>query len=327
MITTPNGIMIPIIFKGGLPYIEQHYHTDAQIRDIKQEEIMTSPGEWNPSLLDNSSNTSEQQLKQLSPTSIDTIDNFYNMEENIIVQKNDINKNSIVCDDSSTSSGSRWQSYRARTRKEKHKKHYGPKGKEIKWMYGYVSPTKAIEHKLKFSTHPPDRPSAIQTNPMNRYDLRIKGVPNDIVSNLRALVFQSRPSGMAQSGGVIYFDSNSDDDNSEEEEESLTADDNEEKINNDSCCPIDAHKVVTGTLFKEDRVAYVQKCLHWEYYYAPCNIYSNTDMAMEIWLHLTDTWSLCENAPLLNENPNIRRDEEVDEWMLEYTRHRCTKEC
>ena len=44
--------MIQIIFKGGLLYIEHYYLTDAQMRVIKREEIMTSPGEWNPSLLD-----------------------------------------------------------------------------------------------------------------------------------------------------------------------------------------------------------------------------------------------------------------------------------
>ena len=114
-ITTPNGI----IFKGGLPYIERYYPTDTQMRDVKQEEIMTSPGECNSSLLDDSTNALEQRLKQFSPTSIDATDNFYNMEENIIVQKSNIDDNSIISDASSTSTSSRRQSYHARTRKEK----------------------------------------------------------------------------------------------------------------------------------------------------------------------------------------------------------------
>ena len=59
MISTPNDIMIPIIFKGTLPYIKQCYPTDSQMRDITGKEIMTSPGEWNPSLLDDSPNASE----------------------------------------------------------------------------------------------------------------------------------------------------------------------------------------------------------------------------------------------------------------------------
>ena len=52
MISTPNGTMIPIIYKGGLPYIQHYYPTDKQMRVIMREEIKTSPGEWNPSLLD-----------------------------------------------------------------------------------------------------------------------------------------------------------------------------------------------------------------------------------------------------------------------------------
>ena len=63
MITTPNGIMIPIVFKGGLLYFEHYYPTGKKIRNITQEETMTSPGEWNPSLLDDMSNTSEKRLK------------------------------------------------------------------------------------------------------------------------------------------------------------------------------------------------------------------------------------------------------------------------
>ena len=63
MITTPTGIMIPIVFKGGLTYTDHYYPTDKQMRDIRQEEIMTSPGEWNPSLLDDSPNAPKLQLK------------------------------------------------------------------------------------------------------------------------------------------------------------------------------------------------------------------------------------------------------------------------
>ena len=61
--TTPNGIMLPIIFKVVLPYVEHHYPTDAQMRDIKQEQIKISPGDWNPSLLGNLPNICEQRFK------------------------------------------------------------------------------------------------------------------------------------------------------------------------------------------------------------------------------------------------------------------------
>ena len=63
MITTPNGIMMPTVFKGGLPYLEHGYPTDKQMRDITREETMTSPGDWNPSLLGYMPNASEQRLK------------------------------------------------------------------------------------------------------------------------------------------------------------------------------------------------------------------------------------------------------------------------
>ena len=45
MITTQNRILIPIVFKSGLPYLEHYYPTDKQMREITREEIMTSPGE------------------------------------------------------------------------------------------------------------------------------------------------------------------------------------------------------------------------------------------------------------------------------------------
>ena len=44
-IITPNGIMIPMVFEGGFPYIEHYYPTDKQMRDIIHKEIMTSLGE------------------------------------------------------------------------------------------------------------------------------------------------------------------------------------------------------------------------------------------------------------------------------------------
>ena len=92
---------------------------------------MTSPGEWNPSLLDNAPNASEKRLRQLPSTPIEVTDKFYNMEGDIIVQKRDVDVDdiSVVSDDSSTSSGSRRRSHRARTRKGKQKKRHGPKGK------------------------------------------------------------------------------------------------------------------------------------------------------------------------------------------------------
>ena len=68
---------------------------------------MTLPGEQNLSLLDDTPNTSEKRLKQFPSTPIDATDGFYNMEGDIIVQKNDIDEISIISNSFSTSSGSK----------------------------------------------------------------------------------------------------------------------------------------------------------------------------------------------------------------------------
>ena len=110
-----------MVYKGGLPYIQYYYPTDKQIREITREEIMTSPGEWNPSLLDDVLNASETRLKQFPPTPMVQTEMFYKMEGHIVVQRSDINSDddiSIVSDITSTSSGNRCRSYRSRTRHE-----------------------------------------------------------------------------------------------------------------------------------------------------------------------------------------------------------------
>ena len=58
LITTPNGTNIPIIYKGGLPYIQHYYPTDQQMQEVTREEIMTSPATWNPSLIDDAPDAS-----------------------------------------------------------------------------------------------------------------------------------------------------------------------------------------------------------------------------------------------------------------------------
>ena len=60
IITTPNGTNIPIVYKDGLPYIQHYYPTDKQMREITREEIMTSSGTWNPSLIDDSPDASQK---------------------------------------------------------------------------------------------------------------------------------------------------------------------------------------------------------------------------------------------------------------------------
>ena len=85
MISTPNGTLIPIVYKGGLPYIQHYYPTDKQMREIIREEIMTSQGEWNPSLLDDEPDATQKQLRQFPSTPIEQTYAFYNLEGQIIV--------------------------------------------------------------------------------------------------------------------------------------------------------------------------------------------------------------------------------------------------
>ena len=86
---------------------------------------MTSPGEWNPSLLDDAPNASETRLNSFQTTHMEQTEMFYNMEGDIVVQRSDIVSDddiSIVSDTPSTSSGNRRCSYRSRTRHEKKKR-------------------------------------------------------------------------------------------------------------------------------------------------------------------------------------------------------------
>ena len=177
--------MIPIIYKGGLPYIQHYYPTDKQMREITREEIMTSPGEWNPSLLDDEPDATQKRLWQFPPTPIEQTDAFY-LESQIIVQKNDtdLDDASIVNDNSSTSSGSRRRSYRSRTRVEKQKKRHGPKGdrvKSIKWWDDKKSEDNS------FPTHPPPIVNPVP-DPVDKFDSRIRGVPIDIESELNSKI-------------------------------------------------------------------------------------------------------------------------------------------
>ena len=127
MITTPSGLMIPIVYKDGLPHIEHFYPTNRQMVEIVHEEIMTSAAVWNPTLLDDTVGATDLRIKQLPTTPIEFTNDFYNLQGDIIVQKCDIDIDSV---DSGNSTNSK--PYRSRTRKEKHKIRHGPKGNRIK---------------------------------------------------------------------------------------------------------------------------------------------------------------------------------------------------
>ena len=75
------------------------------MKEITREEIMTSPAVWNPSVLDDAPDTSQRRLRQFPSTQIEFTEGFYNMEGDVIVQKTDIDDNSLASNNSSTSSG------------------------------------------------------------------------------------------------------------------------------------------------------------------------------------------------------------------------------
>ena len=112
---------------------------------------MTLPGTWILSLIDDSLDASQRRLRQIPPTPIEFTDSFYDMEGNIIVQKTDVEDNSINSNNSSTSSGSRGRSYRSRTRKEKQKKCHGSK---ISWWDDSVMNYVDSEPNPQFPSHP-----------------------------------------------------------------------------------------------------------------------------------------------------------------------------
>ena len=145
-ITTPNGTTIPISYKGGLPYFEHYYPTDQQMKDITREEIMTSPGIWNPSTLDDAPNSSQKRLRQFPSTPIEFTEGFYNLEGDIIVQRSSIgDDNSIVSNNSS--SGSQRRAYRQLTKKERGRPRHKSK---ISWWDDPVMNYVNSEPKLNF---------------------------------------------------------------------------------------------------------------------------------------------------------------------------------
>ena len=82
--------------------------------------------------------------------------------------------------------------------------------------------------------------------PVDNFHSRIRGVPNDIKSELNQLLSES--SDLVQDTDDVITTT----------------------INNAFRKPIDSENGATGTLIEEDGVLYVQKCLHGEYYYESC---------------------------------------------------------
>ena len=87
MVQTPNGVILPIIIKNGLPYLEHHYPTDKQMREISREEFMTLKNDWDPSKYDDTSDEVEVRLRQIPSTPIEATASFYDTEGNIRAHK------------------------------------------------------------------------------------------------------------------------------------------------------------------------------------------------------------------------------------------------
>ena len=93
-----------------------------------------------------------------------------------------------------------------------------------------------------------------------------------------------------------------------------------ETVNNGFRQQIDSSSGATGTILEKDGVLYVRKCLHCEYCYKSCEIYSDTDESTTISAHSTDSWSLYDSAPPLKDNPISILDNNFDQWLLEENR-------
>ena len=106
MITTPSGLMIPMVYKDGLSHIKHFYPTNRQMVEIMHEEIMIPARVWNPTLLDDTVGATNLRNKQLPTTPIEFTNDFYNFQGDIIVQKSNIDIDSVDSNNSTTSTSS-----------------------------------------------------------------------------------------------------------------------------------------------------------------------------------------------------------------------------
>ena len=64
MIMTPNGILLPLVIKNELMYLEYYHPTAQQMRDIGREDFMTSKNKWDPSKLDDTEGAADLHIQQ-----------------------------------------------------------------------------------------------------------------------------------------------------------------------------------------------------------------------------------------------------------------------
>ena len=122
------------------------------------------------------------------------------------------------------------------------------------------------------------------TGPVDKLESRIRGVPIEIESDIKALISDSEISTNAESVPEI--------------------------VNNDFRLPINTDGRATGTIIEENGTMYVQKCLMGEFHYKSCNLYSDTCESTTLLAHSTDIWTLCDIPPDLTNSI-------VDDQLLE----------
>ena len=101
----------------------------------------------------------------------------------------------------SKSSGSRRQSYHSRTRKEKQKKRHNSK---LRWRDDDT--TQKSDDKPNFPGHPTPPIPSMPPDTVAKIDLRIRGVPIEVESEIQALISQSRGMVLGKNESSSGFD-------------------------------------------------------------------------------------------------------------------------
>ena len=114
-----------------------------------------------------------------------------------------------------------------------------------------------VNSEPRFPSHPDP---VLSTGPVDTLDSRIRGVPIEIESDIKAVISESVP----------------------------------DVINNDYRLPINPDGRATGTVIEENGTLYVQKCLMGEFYYESCALYGDTSESTTLLAHSIDVWTLCD---------------------------------
>ena len=91
-IRTPDGYIFPLDIENGLPYLKMEKHTNEEWKTLPHV-VLTSPGDWNPRVLDNIisdkedwTNTIQDLDEGLIQTPFDEFGNYKKREPTPVVQ-------------------------------------------------------------------------------------------------------------------------------------------------------------------------------------------------------------------------------------------------